>query len=74
MSYTMHVFVTPKRGAAMEDLGEISITPKPVRSEMVHFEYRGRPAVGMVALIDPHNWEKRPGIIPRIHLRMNEDG
>ena len=71
MSYTMQVFVTPRRRAPMGDLGTISVTPKPVRSELVHFEYEGRPGVGMVALIDPHNWEKRPGVIPTIHVHMS---
>ena len=71
MSYTMHVFVTSRRGAPMEDLGVIPINPKPARSEMVNFLYKGRPSVGMVALIDPHNWEKRPGVIPTIHVHMS---
>jgi hypothetical protein len=72
MSYTMHVLVTARRGAPMEDLGNISVSPKPVRSEMVNFLYKGRPSVGIVALIDPHNWEKRPEIIPTIHVHMSE--
>jgi hypothetical protein len=72
MAYTMHVFVTAHRGAAMKDLGVISVSPKPVRSEMVHFLYKGRPVAGMVALIDPYNWEKRPGVITRIHVHMSE--
>jgi hypothetical protein len=54
----------------MEDLGMMSVSPKPVRSEMVHFQYKGRPSVGMVALIDPYNWERRPSVVPRIHVRM----
>jgi hypothetical protein len=41
MAYNMRVFVTAHRGAPMEDLGVISVSPKPVRSEMVHFLYRG---------------------------------
>ena len=57
----------------MEDLGKISVSPKLARSEMVCFLYKGRPSVGMVALIDPYNWEKRPGIIPRVHVHMSED-
>ena len=73
MSYTMHVFVTRSRWAPLEDLGMVSVTPKPVRSEIVHFQYRGRSAAGMVALIDPHNWEKRSGVIPTIHVHMATD-
>ena len=68
----VRVFVTAHRGAAMEDLGVISVSPKPVRSEMVRFQYKGQPVAGMVALIDPYNWEKRPGVIPRIHVHMRE--
>jgi hypothetical protein len=69
----MRVFVTTKREAPMEDLGKISVSPKPVRLEMVHFQYKGRPAVGIVVLIDPHNWENRPWTIPKIYVRMSED-
>ena len=72
MNFTMHVFVTRRRGAPIEDLGNLSVNPKPERSGMVHFLYKGRPSVGMVALIDPHNWEKRPGITPTIHVHMSE--
>jgi len=73
MTYTMRVFVTASRGGPMEDLGTIAVSPKPVRSEMVHFQYNGRPSTGMVALIDPHNWERRPSVVPRIHVRMTSD-
>jgi hypothetical protein len=72
MAYNMRVFVTAYRGAPMEDLGVISVSPKPVRSEMVRFQYKGRQVAGMVALIDPHNWEKRPGIITTIHVHISE--
>jgi hypothetical protein len=54
----------------MDDLGMISVSPKPVRSEMVHFQYKGRPSIGMVALIGPYNREQRPSVVPRIHVRM----
>ena len=72
MNYNMHILVTARRGAPMEDLGNISVSPKPVRSEMVHFQYKGRPSTGMLSLIDPHNWEKHPEIIPTIHVHMAE--
>jgi hypothetical protein len=73
MSYTVRVLARTKRGAPLEDLGVMSVTPKPERSELVHFQYRGRQAVGIVTLIDPHNWEKRPALIPTIHVQMSED-
>ena len=72
MVYTMRVFVTARRGAPMEDLGVISVSPKPVRSEMVRSQYKGQQVAGMVALIDPYNWEKRPGVIARIHVHMRD--
>ena len=72
MVYTMRVFVTARRGAPMEDLGVISISPKPVRSEMVRFQYKGQQVAGMVALIDSYNWEKRPGVIATVHVHMSE--
>ena len=67
MSFMMNVLVTPSRGAPLEDLGTVSVTPKPARSELVRFQNKGRPAQGIVALIDPSNWEKRPDFVPTIN-------
>ena len=73
MNYTVRVLAHNKRGSPLEDLGVLPVTPKPERSELVHFQYKGREAVGMVTLIDPHNWEKRPELIPTIHVQLSED-
>jgi len=70
MKYTMHVFAHAKRGAPLEDLGVLSISPKPERAELVNFQYLGHQATGIVTLIDPHNWEKRPDLIPTIHVQI----
>ena len=72
MGYTVRLFVTAKLGAPMEDMGEITVAPKPTHSGLVYFEYHGRQTVAMVALVDPPNWEKRPGIVPRIHVYLSE--
>jgi hypothetical protein len=72
MNFIVHVFVREGRGTSLEDLGVISVTPKPVRTAEVQFEYRGRPAVGTVTLIDPNNWEKRLGVIPQVHVRLSD--
>jgi hypothetical protein len=72
MSYTMRVLARIKRGSPLEDLGILSISSKPERSELVHFQYKGRQAVGIVTLIDPHNWERRPELVPTIHVQMSE--
>ena len=69
----MRVLARTGRGAPLEDLGILSVSPKPERSELVHFQYRGRQVRGIVTLIDPHNWEKRPELIPTIHVQMSED-
>ncbi len=74
MSHTVHLFLTPKLGAPMEDLGQVRVSPKPVPSGLVYFTYKGRQAVGIVALIDPSNWEKRPGITPKVHVFLDQDG
>jgi hypothetical protein len=70
MKYTMHVFAHAKRGAPLEDLGTLTVSPKPERAELVHFEYRGQSTTGIVTLIDPHNWERRPDLIPTIHVQI----
>jgi hypothetical protein len=72
MNYTVRVLAQTKRGSPLEDLGILPVTPKPERSELVRFQYKGREAVGMVTLIDPHNWERRPDLIPTIYVQLNE--
>jgi hypothetical protein len=70
VNVTVHVFVTPRRGAPAEDLGVIAVTPKPERAGRVKFPYRGKLVIGTVTLIDPYNWEKRPGAIPQVHVHL----
>jgi hypothetical protein len=72
MSFTVHLFVRPRRGGPLEDLGKISVTPKPLRTALVEFDYKGQRGVGTVTLIDPHNWEKRPDVIPQVHVQLRE--
>jgi hypothetical protein len=72
MSIIVHLFVRPRRGAPLEDLGNVSLTPKLLRAALVEFDYRGRRGLGTVTLIDPHNWEKRPGVIPQVHVQLSE--
>ena len=72
MNYTVRVLAHTKHGSPFEDLGVLPVTPKPERSDLVHFQYKGREAVGMVTLIDPHNWERRPELIPTIHVLLSE--
>lgn len=72
MSHLVHLFLTPKLGAPMEDLGQVRVSPKPARSGLVYFAYKGKQAVGIVALIDPPNWESRLGIVPKIHVYLDE--
>jgi hypothetical protein len=72
LSIIVHLFVRPRRGAPLEDLGNVSVTPKPARAALVEFDYRGRRSLGTVTLIDPHNWEKRLGVIPQVHVQVSE--
>ena len=72
MSFTVHLFVRPRRGAPLEDLGKIPVTPKPVRTAQIEFDYRGRPAIGTVTLIDPRNWERRSDVFPQVHVHLSE--
>ena len=72
MNYTVRVLAHAKRGSPLEDLGVLPVTPKPERSQLVHFQYKGREVVGMVTLIDPHNWERRPELIPTIHVQLSK--
>jgi hypothetical protein len=72
MRLTVHLFVRPRRGAPLEDLGKIPVTPKPVRTAQIEFDYRGRPAIGTVTLIDPRNREKRFDLFPQVHVHLSE--
>jgi len=70
-SVRAHVFLTPRRGAPAENLGLIVVTPKPERTSRVRFSYKGRLVTGTVSLIDPHDWEKRPGAIPQVFIHLD---
>ena len=61
-----------KARSPLEDLRNVSVTPKPVRAAVVEFDYRGRRRLGTVTLIDPHNWEKRSDVIPQVHVQLSE--
>jgi len=71
MSARVHVFVTPYRGAPLEDLGVIAVAPKPERAGRVHLVYKGNLVLGTVTLIDPHDWEDRPGAIPQVFIHLD---
>jgi len=73
MAYEAHVWLTRRPGEGRVDLGIVEVEPKPERDAHVSFEYEGKPHRGLVDQIDPYDWEKRSGIVPRIHVRLSED-
>ena len=70
MNYEMHMFVTPRRGAPMEDLGIISVSPKPTRARAEYL--RGWPPARLAGMKDErpamiscnqlHRSRPRPGV------------
>ncbi len=72
MAYKAHVWLTRRPGEGRIDLGIIDVDPKPERYGLVNFEYAGKPKLGLVDQIDPHDSEKRPGTTPRIHVTLSE--
>ncbi len=73
MSYKAHVWLTPRTREGRIDLGIIDVDPKPALHLRVSFEYAGKLKEGVVDQISPHAWEKRRGIIPRIHVTLSVD-
>ena len=71
VAYKAHVWLTHHAGERRVDLGTIEVTSKPEHDVQVSFEYEGKPRRGLIDQIDPYDWEKRPGIIPRIHVRLS---
>ena len=72
MAYEARVWLTRRPGEGRIDLGIVEVEPKPERDVHVSFEYEGKRQRGLVDQIDPYDWEKRPGIVPRIHVRLSE--
>ncbi len=72
VAYKAHVWLTHHPGERRVDLGTIEVTPKPEHDVEVSFQYEGKPRRGLIDQIDPYDWEKRHGIIPRIHVRLSE--
>ena len=73
MNYEAHVWLTRRPGEGRFDLGIVEVEPKPERDVHVSFEYDGKAQRGLVDQIDPYDWEKRSGVVPRIHVRLSED-
>jgi hypothetical protein len=73
MPYKAHVWLTPRTGEGRIDLGIIDVDPKPALHLRVSFKYAGKLKEGVVDQISPHEWEKRRGIIPRIHVTLSAD-
>jgi hypothetical protein len=63
---------TSGTGEGRIDLGIIDVDPKPALHLRVSFKYAGKLKEGVVDQISPHAWEKRRGIIPRIHVTLSE--
>jgi hypothetical protein len=72
MSHKAHVWLSRRPGERRIDLGTIEVEPKPEIDIHVSFEFEGKTVGGLVDQIDPYDWEKRSGIIPRIHVRIGE--
>lgn len=72
MGHKAHVWLTRRPGERRIDLGTIEVEPKPEIDTRVSFEFEGKTEHGLVDQIDPYDWEKRSGIIPRIHVRIGE--
>src|SRR5579862_4614466 len=70
MAYKARVWLTARPGEGRIDLGVVEVEPRPVHEERVRFEYEGKPQWGLVDQLDPYDWEKRPGIVPRIHVTL----
>jgi hypothetical protein len=49
----------------------IDVDPKPALHLRVSFKYAGKLKEGVVDQISPHAWEKRRGIISRIHVTLS---
>jgi len=73
MPYKAHFWLTPRTGEGRIDLGIIDVDPKPALHLRVSFKYAGKLKEGVVDQISPHEWEKRRGIIPRIHVTLSAD-
>jgi len=71
-TYKAHVWLTRRPGERRVDPGTIEVNPKPEHNVQIGFEYEGKPRRGLIDQIDPYDWEKRPGTIPRIHVRLSE--
>jgi len=73
MAHEARVWLTRRPGEGRIDLGVIEVHPTPEKDIHVSFAYEGRLRRGLVDQIDPHDWQKRPGIVPRIHVQLSED-
>ena len=50
-------------------IGEIDVTPRPVRNGRTVFTHAGKTVTGRVDAIEPRDWDKT-GAIPTIHVTL----
>jgi len=71
MSFKARVYLCsgPEKSQARY-IGEIDVTPRPVRNGRTVFTYAGKTETGHIALIEPPDWDKT-GTIPTIHVTLS---
>jgi len=67
MAFKARVYLQRPGESQAKYIGEIDVTPRPVRNGRTLFTHAGKTETGRVDAIDPPDWDKT-GTIPAIHV------
>jgi len=67
MAFKARVYLQRPGESQANCIGEIDVTPRPVRNGRTVFTHAGKTETGRVDAIDPPDWDKT-GTIPTIHV------
>ncbi len=66
MTFEAHVLLKRPGRLIPIDIGVKEVEPRPIRFGKTAFKHDGKAQVGRIEKIEPHDWERSPGTIPRI--------
>ena len=71
MAFKARVYLSggPEKSQA-EYIGEIDVTPRPVRNGRTVFTHGGKTETGRVDTVNPPDWDKT-GAVPTIHVTLS---
>jgi hypothetical protein len=73
MAFKARVYLQRHGETEAKYIGEIDITPRPIRNGRTVFTHAGKVETGRVEAVDPPDWDKT-GAIPTVRVTLSPGG